>query len=151
MYSKLVNGLNVLAQIIIFAILCVIIVDVSLRFLGLPQWQQAISVVEYGLLWFVFLAAPKLTVDNSHIVVNIIKSNNPVYKTCIHSLCFVICFVYSCVSLWVLNDSYVTDRLDVRATELPMVILLAPMPICFFLMSLEFLRKIILVWNGTGR
>jgi C4-dicarboxylate transporter, DctQ subunit len=58
-----------------------------------------------------------------------------VYLTCL--LASLVVFYYS---LRLLIDAIVTGQIDIRAVDMPLWALLAPIPLCFLLVAIEFLR-----------
>jgi C4-dicarboxylate transporter, DctQ subunit len=134
-----------LSGTVIFGAFLLIVTDVLVRTAGFRPWQASSVLVEYGLLWFTMLAAPWLARHKAHVFVDAVTQLLPepvqrvvakfVYLTCL--LASLVVFYYS---LRLLIDAIVTGQIDIRAVDMPLWALLAPIPLCFLLVAIEFLR-----------
>lgn len=141
-YSKIVTGLYALSEITLVVILLLILTDIIFRTLGYGSWIYTLSIVEYGLLWFCVLAAPKLMLNNNHIVINIFPNKINLQNIIVNTICLLVSLCIAVFSLNVLVDSIITNRLDIRAEELPMWMLIWPLPLSFGLLTIDFANRI---------
>lgn len=137
-----------LAGILIFLSFVMIVVDVTMRIVGLTPPPFTISVVEYILLWFTMLAAPWLVRIKGHVFIDAVTHFlPPVVKTVVAKIVYVICIVaatiYCVHAAGLFLDSWQNDKIDVRGIDMPQWILFFPMPICFFFVAIEFVRYLI--------
>lgn len=147
-YNKLLDILRYLAGAVIFTVFLLIVVDVFIRLSGLKPWTYSSGIVEYGLLWFTMLAAPWLVRIKGHVFIDAITQLLPrgaqrilakiVYFVCV---CSAITFCY--YSLQLLIDAIAENQIDTRGEDMPLWTLMLPIPICFFLVAIEFTRYLI--------
>ena len=142
-YSKVVTSLYFLSKLVLLSVLFLILSDVLIRLTEVKPWTYTMSLVEYGLLWFCVLAAPKLMEENSHITIDIFKTQNQIHRIVINLICLLVCGSFTLFSLNVLVDSVLNNRLDIRAEELPMWFLIWPLPLSFGLITFHFFTKIL--------
>ncbi len=147
-YNGLINGLRCLAGVVIFGIFVLIVTDVFVRLIGIRPWLYASIVVEYGLLWFAMLAAPHLVRTKGHVFIDAITRLLPQgARRVIAKLSYLICIVSSLVfsyhSLQLLIAAIADNEIDVRAVDMPLWTLLLPIPFCFALVAIEFMRYLI--------
>jgi C4-dicarboxylate transporter, DctQ subunit len=147
-YNGLINGLRYLAGVVIFGIFVLIVTDVFVRLIGLRPWLYSSILVEYGLLWFAMLAAPYLVHTKGHVFIDVITQLLPQrVRRVIAKIAYVICIVSSLVfsyySLRLLIDAIADNEIDVRAVDMPLWTLLLPIPFCFVLVAIEFIRYLI--------
>jgi TRAP-type C4-dicarboxylate transport system permease small subunit len=144
-YLQFITLLKTLAGVVIFCVFLLIVFDVVVRTIGLQTWQASSVLAEYGLLWFTMLAAPWLLRQKAHVFIDAITQLLPaaaqrvlakfVYLTCV--LFSLIVFYYS---LRLTISAIVDEQIDIRAVDMPLWALLAPIPLCFLLVAIEFLR-----------
>ena len=144
-YLQFITFLKTLAGVVIFCVFLLIVSDVLVRTAGFQTWQASSVLAEYGLLWFTMLAAPWLTRQKAHVFIDAITQILPapvqrilakfVYFTC--AFFSLVVFYYS---LRLVIDAIAEGQIDVRAVDMPLWTLLAPIPLCFLLVAIEFLR-----------
>ena len=147
-YNFILNGMAVLAGVLIFASFVMIVVDVTMRTVGLKPPLFTIAVVEYILLWFAMLAAPWLVRIKGHVFIDAVTQFLPgPIKTVVAKIVYAICIVSSSIYCYhAAGLFYVTwtkDMIDVRSIDMPQWILFGPMPICFLFVAIEFARYLI--------
>jgi TRAP-type C4-dicarboxylate transport system permease small subunit len=138
----------VLAGILIFLSFLMIVVDVTMRIVGLKPPLFTIAVVEYILLWFAMLAAPWLVRIKGHVFIDAVTQFLPkLIKTIIAKIVYSICIVSSSIycihAFGLLHDAWAKDMIDVRSVDMPQWILFGPMPLCFFFVATEFARYLV--------
>ncbi len=147
-YNGLINGLRYLAGVVIFGIFVLIVADVFVRLIGLSPWLYSNILVEYGLLWFAMLGAPHLVRTKGHVFIDAITQLLPqTARRITAKIAYVICIASSLVfayySLELLVGAIADNEIDVRAVDMPLWTLLVPIPFCFFLVAIEFIRYLI--------
>ena len=149
-HDWVLNALKVGAEIVIFAVFVVIVVDISLTVLsglqiGIQPWDMAMGFVEYCLLWFTMLAAPWLARVKGHVYLDAVTELlPPEVQKVTAKITYVVAFCgsatfayYSALLFW---EAYVDELIDERGSDMYQWILYFPMPIGFALLAVEFLR-----------
>jgi C4-dicarboxylate transporter, DctQ subunit len=134
-----------LSGAVIFGVFVVIVVDVLVRTAGFRPWQASSVLVEYGLLWFTMLAAPWLARHKGHVFVDAITQLLPsaiqrMLAKFVYLSCTVACLVVFYYSLRLLGGAIAKGEIDIRAVDMPLWLLIVPIPVCFLLVAIEFLR-----------
>ena len=147
-YNYLLHGLAALAGVLIFFSFVMIVVDVTMRIVGLTPPSFTIAVVEYILLWFTILAAPWLVRIKGHVFIDALTQFLPrIVKTVaakfVYFSCIVAALIYSVHAGGLLMTAWTEAKVDVRTVDMPQWILFAPMPLCFLLVAIEFGRYLI--------
>lgn len=147
-YNLILYGLAVLAGILIFLSFVMIVVDVSMRIAGLTPPSFTIPVVEYILLWFTLLAAPWLVRIKGHVFIDAATQFLPkLLKTftakLVYLLCIIAALIYCYHAAGLMITAWQENKIDVRSVDMPQWIMFAPMPLCFFLVAVEFGRYFI--------
>jgi TRAP-type C4-dicarboxylate transport system permease small subunit len=144
-YAALVDFMRVLSGIIVFCIFVLIVADVFMRLAGLQPWLYASVLVEYGLLWFTMLAAPSLARTKSHVFIDAITQLLPdaargVAARITYTICIVACLTFAWYAADLLKTAIETETIDTRAVDIPQWWLLAPIPLAFAMVAIEFIR-----------
>ena len=93
-YNFVLNAMAVLSGILIFLCFVMIVVDVTMRIVGLNPPLFTLSVVEYILLWFTMLAAPWLVRIKGHVFIDAVTQFLPAaIKTVVAKIVYSICIV----------------------------------------------------------
>ena len=147
-YNFVIHGMAVLAGILIFLSFVMIVVDVTMRIVGLQPPLFTIAVVEYILLWFAMLAAPWLVRIKGHVFIDAVTQFLPrLIKTIVAKIVYSICIISSSIYCFhatgLLIDAWQRNMIDVRSIDMPQWILFGPMPFCFFFVATEFARYLI--------
>jgi TRAP-type C4-dicarboxylate transport system permease small subunit len=145
MHAHLLDVLKALSGAVIFIVFLLIVSDVMIRLSGLKPWLYSSVLVEYGLLWFTMLAAPWLARNKAHVFIDAITQLLPeaaqrLLAKFVYLVCTVISLVVSYASLLLLITAITEGQIDTRAVDMPLWALLAPIPPCFLLVAIEFLR-----------
>jgi TRAP-type C4-dicarboxylate transport system permease small subunit len=138
----------VLAGILIFISFLMIVVDVTMRIIGMKPPLFTIAVVEYILLWFAMLAAPWLVRIKGHVFIDAVTQFLPgliktVIAKIVYSICIVSSSIYCVHAAGLLHQAWVKEMVDVRSVDMPQWLLFGPMPICFLFVALEFGRFLV--------
>ena len=147
-YERLLDLFKIGAEIVVFLIFLLIVIDVFLRLLAIHPWSYTLGVVEYGLLWFTMLGAPWLVRMKGHVFVDSLVSLLPVIVQAVlarlvYVICIACCLFFIYYSTDLLIDAYVTGEMDIRGEAQPLWMLLAPMPVSFAMIAFEFLRFLV--------
>jgi TRAP-type C4-dicarboxylate transport system permease small subunit len=147
-YNFVLNGMAVLSGILIFLCFVMIVVDVTMRIVGLHPPLFTLSVVEYILLWFTMLAAPWLARIKGHVFIDAVTQFLPaavkkVVAKIVYSICIVTATIYGVHATGLFLVAWEKDMVDVRSIDMPLWTLYVPMPICFFMVAVEFVRYLI--------
>ena len=147
-YNFILHGMAVVAGLLIFLSFVMIVVDVTMRIVGLNPPLFTIAVVEYILLWFAMLAAPWLVRIKGHVFIDAVKQFLPkslqtIIAKIVYSICIVSSSIYCYHAAGLFRESWVKDMVDVRSIDMPLWILFGPMPLCFFFVATEFARYLI--------
>jgi TRAP-type C4-dicarboxylate transport system permease small subunit len=139
-----VTWLAYFACAIITCIFVMIVIDVSIRMSGITPPAFTLAVVEYSLLWFAMCSAPWLVRERGHVVIEALVAILPdavrnVLARIVYLVCAGIAGLFAYFSLQLLTAALETMEYDVRGVDMPLWSQYLPMPIAFFLVSLEFL------------
>ncbi len=149
-HDWVLNALKVGAEIVIFVVFVVIVMDIGLTVLsglqiGIQPWDMTLGFVEYGLLWFTMLAAPWLARVKGHVYLDVVTELlPPAVQKVAAKITYMVAFCgsaafayYSALLFW---EAYVDGLIDERGADMFQWILYFPMPIGFALLAVEFLR-----------
>lgn len=144
-HSTLLLALAVAAGIVLIAILGLIVVDVLVRTAGSSPPSFTITYVEYLLLYFTMFATPYLVHVKKHVVIESFVGLLParisrVVEKIVCTACFTASLIVFAVAVELLSEAWMSGELDTRGIDIPLWILYLPMPPCFFLLCIEFLR-----------
>jgi len=144
-YTRLIEGLAVLAGLIIAAVCLLIAWDVIARNIGLQPPASTVALTEYSLLYFTMAAAPWLVRTRGHIIVEVLHARLAgVSRRVIDKLILAICFSVSvivCVLAGILMvEAWQRGEIEIRSLNMPRWLLFAPLAVGFALMATEFLR-----------
>lgn len=147
-YNSLIYGMRHAAGVLVFCVFVLIVTDVFVRILGVQPWGYSVMVVEYALLWFAMLAAPYLVRIKGHVFIDALTTLlSPVVRNILAKFAYLICIVSSLIFTWyslqVLITAIADGTLDVRAEDIPLWVLIVPMPFSFTLVAIEFSRYLI--------
>ena len=133
---------------IVLAIFVLIALDVILPLVGIQPWDGTLGVVEYGLLWFTILAAPWLARIKGHVFIDAVAEMLPPgAKKVTSKIAYLVAIMGSLMLAyfsWLLMvEAFIDENIDERSIELMLWWLYAPMPICFALVAIEFIRYLV--------
>ena len=147
LYDRLIVMLALVAGIMVTAIFVIIVVDVSMRTLGMrpPAFSSAVS--EYMLLYITMFAAPWLVRERGHVRIDSFVSFLPqavrrALERLIILVCVGLCLVAAYYSTMFAIDFWVRGTIDIRSIEIPRSFLFFPLTIGFSLCAVEFLRML---------
>jgi len=144
----LINALKFVAGIIVLVIFVLITLDVLLPLIGVQPWDGTLGVVEYGLLWFTILAAPWLARIKGHVFIDAVAEMLPPgAKKVTSKIAYLVAITGSLMLAYFSGlltiESFMDENIDERSIELMLWWLYAPMPVCFVLVAIEFIRYLV--------
>ena len=147
-YLLLLNGMALLAGMMLVWLMVAIVFSVVIRNLGLQPSAWFFLSTEYAMFYLTLLGAPWLVRHKGHVHIELLTSLLPstilqVLSRLVALLCAVVCVVlawkgYDLVSMNLARNDY-----DVRAFFVPKWILTITYPVCFSMMAIEFARFVI--------
>jgi TRAP-type C4-dicarboxylate transport system permease small subunit len=147
-YEGILNAFKIGAEIVVFLIFFLIVVEVFVRLVGLQPSSYTLGVVEYGLLWFTMLGAPWLVRMKGHVFVDSLVQLLPmivqaVLARLVYVICIVCCLLFIYYSTDLAIDAFLSGEVDIRGEAQPLWLLLLPMPVSFAMIAFEFLRFLV--------
>ena len=147
-YNYVLNGLAVCAGLVIFAVFLMIVIDVTIRIAGFAPPAYTIAVAEYCLLFFTMFSAPWLVRMKGHVFIDAVTQMLPrpvqvVLAKVVYTLCVCSALTFSYISFGLAAEAIETGNLDVRGVDMPQWLLFVPMPPCFLLVAIEFMRYLV--------
>jgi len=143
MLGKTSTALSWFACALIPCMFLMITIDVSIRTFGFRPPLFTSSVVEYALLFMAMCSAPWLVRERGHVVIEALVAILPdslrlaLAKT-IYFVCAAVSFLFAWLCWGIFADYWVGGELDVRGIDMPYWLQFLPLPLCFFLIALEF-------------
>ncbi len=149
LYDRLIGGLAALAGVTLFAIAAMIVVDVTLRNLGMQPPQAISALTEYALLYATMAAAPWLLRSGGHVTIHSLTAQLPtgaqvILRRAILVLAILLCLTLAFAASGMAIESFGRGDVDVRSIDLPRWLLFLPLALGFALLAAEFLRLLIL-------
>jgi TRAP-type transport system small permease protein len=153
-FGRLLDVLMLLACVLLFAMTLLIGADVGLRNVGAGGIAWSNEVCEYILYLVTLLAAPWLLRRGQHIRVDILLRALPprigwLLEWIGDIIGLACCLYFVRYGLKVLADSYAAGAISIKTLVIPEWWLLAPMPIAFIAVSIEFVFRIHRLARGT--
>ena len=145
LYDGLVSALAALAGVATVLIFALIIIDVTVREVFGSSLNFTIGVVEYALLYFTMFAAPYLVRTRGHVYIEAVISRvGPKTRLMMEKLVYIICILatglFAYIAALLLIEKIDTGTIDIRGIDFPSWLVVAPLPICYALVAIEFLR-----------
>jgi C4-dicarboxylate transporter DctQ subunit len=146
--DKVCGLLAVLAGLLLLFITFSIGYSIFVRQVNLPSPVWVVQFNEYALLWITFLATAWILFKDKHVSIQILSERlserGQKILVLIQSamglgLCSILCYFGSYTTL----EQYSRKVINVQAVDVPQALVIMIIPIGFFLLSLQFLRKLI--------
>jgi TRAP-type transport system small permease protein len=152
MYPRLMQACGALAAVLLGLVVLLVCYDVVARNLGADSLPWIVEVTEYALPLATFLAAPWLMYRNEHIRLDILGNTLSLAKlAAVDRVAAVFGLAVSAVITWygvaVILDSRASGAVVIKSLVFPEWWLFVPVPICFGLLAIECLRR--LLWPST--
>jgi TRAP-type C4-dicarboxylate transport system permease small subunit len=134
-----------LSAVLILCMFVIMLLDVGLRLINIP-FRGALSIIEYGLLFFTFLGAAHLLKEDGHIrmdlVINSTKPRNRhiinAFTSTIAALLWLVVAIYSSYSVW---DAIQLNLVPPALLLVPRAPILAVIPLGSLLLFIQSVRK----------
>lgn len=144
-YDGLVGALAYLAGVATVLIFALILIDVAMRELAGSSLNFTIGTVEYAMLYFTMFAAPYLVRTRGHVCIEAIVMRLPkrvrrVLENIVYMLCALATSVFAYFSIELLIEKIVDGTIDIRGIDFPGWLVIAPLPLCYGMVAIEFLR-----------
>ncbi len=146
LYDAVIDALAWLCGATLAAVFLLIVSAVALRMtrIGEPDW--ILPVTEYALLFIGTLAAPWLLRERGHVAVDIIRANlssaaRRRLSSAIALGCMLLCALLVYFSIPVMAATW--GEYEMRAFMMPKALLVAPVALALFLLSIGFLRALL--------
>ncbi len=139
------DGLVLFASALIAADCLLIVVDVSLRNLGMQPPAYTVALTEYSLLYMTMAAAPWLVRERAWIVVEVLyRRTGPALRAKMDKLIFGLCVLVSVVVAVLAGilavEGALRGEVEMRSLDMPRWALFLPVTVGFAMMAVEFLR-----------
>lgn len=144
-YDWVIMALAWLAGAMTLAIFGLVVVDVTVREVLGSSLNFTIGTVEYALLYFTMFAAPYLVRTHGHVYIEALITRLPdgirrLLEKVTYVICAASCVVFAVVSTMLLVEKIETGVIDIRGVDFPGWLVVVPLPICYGLVTVEFLR-----------
>jgi TRAP-type C4-dicarboxylate transport system permease small subunit len=142
------------ALVILFTMLAVIYEVVMRYFLNRPT-SWVLEVVEWCQVWMTFLSAAWVLKEKSHVTIDIVAARlkpraRAILEVVTSSVGALVCLTMAWFGGQVVWDHFARRGVEATLLQAPKGPLLLVIPLGFFLMFLQFLRRIISLLRGRG-
>jgi C4-dicarboxylate transporter, DctQ subunit len=148
LYDAVLHGMALVGGVLMVAMMAMITADVVLRNLGTQGSAHFFTFTEYFLLLIPLFGAPWLVREKGHIYIEVLTGALPmrvrrVLMLAVLVACTAVCAVLAWYAGAITLQNFLQNEKDVRSFDMPRWILMAPMPLSFGMMALEFLRLLL--------
>jgi C4-dicarboxylate transporter DctQ subunit len=142
--GRVSTALAYLACAVIPCMFSMIVIDVSMRTVGVSPPLFTSSIVEYALLYVAMFSAPWLVREKGHVAIEALLTISPVIvRRVLAFVVYLVCTLASLLFAWfswqLFMDAADSGQLDIRGVDMPYWAQFLPMFIGFGLVALEFL------------
>jgi C4-dicarboxylate transporter DctQ subunit len=142
--GRVSTALAYLACAVIPCMFSMIVIDVSMRTVGVSPPLFTSSIVEYALLYVAMFSAPWLVREKGHVAIEALLTISPVIvRRVLAFVVYLVCTLASLLFAWfswqLFMDAADSGQLDIRGVDMPYWAQFLPMFIGFALVALEFL------------
>lgn len=146
LYGRLLDGMLLAACALLFGMTILIGLDVLLRNIGAGGIPPSNELSEYGLYLITILAAPGLLRRGQHIRIDIFLRMLPPRLAWLlewlgDAVGLICCLFFVWYGVGVTLASYRTGSISIKTLVLPEWWIFAPMPICFLMVTVEFVFR----------
>jgi len=147
-YLLLLNGMALIAAIMLVWLMVAIVLSVVIRNLGLQPSAWFFLSTEYAMFYLTLLGAPWLVRQKGHVHIELLTSVlPPLALQVVSRLVALLCVAVSVVLAWkgfdLVSINLARSDYDVRAFFVPKWILTVAYPVCFSMMAIEFARFVV--------
>jgi TRAP-type C4-dicarboxylate transport system permease small subunit len=157
LFGRLLDVFATLAALTLLAMVVMVTADILLRNLTRSGFPWANEVSEYALYIITLLTAPWLLRRGQHVRIDLVLTLVPargawLMEAAADALGFVVCLVMMRYGLRMTIDSAMLGSITIKNLVFPEWWLLAPLPLCFALLAIEFVFRFDrLLRGGRGR
>lgn len=132
------------ASAVIPCLFTMIVIDVSIRTVGVTPPLFTSSVVEYALLYIAMFSAPWLVREKGHVAIEALVSvmpggvREPLARV-VYAVCMAAAFLFAYFACGLFLEAAESGQLDVRGVDMPYWAQFLPMIVGFVLVGCEFL------------
>lgn len=135
------------AAIIIFFTMLAVIYEVVMRYFMDRPTFWVLEVVEWCLVWMTFLSAAWVLKEDGHVTMDIVVAGlNPKAKFILgvitSTIGALICLALAWYGALLVRDHFIRGVVEAKVLKAPKAPLLAIIPVGFFLLFIQFLRRI---------
>ena len=146
LYGRLLDTMLAIACVLLLGMTLLIGADVLLRNVGAGGIPPSNELSEYGLYLSTILAAPGLLRRGQHIRVDIVlqmmRPRLAWYFEWIGDIVGILCcFLFVWYGVRVTLASYAAGAVSIKTLVLPEWWIMAPMPVCFLMLAIEFVFR----------
>lgn len=156
LYARALHACAVLSALLLGVVALLVTGDVVARNIGLGTLPWILEVSEYSLPLATFLIAPWLLHRNEHVRLDLLLTALPpaagrALERIADGLGLVICAVFVVYGAQAVASSAQQGSLVIKSVVFPEWWLYAPVPPCFALLAIEFVRRMLGRTPGGGR
>jgi TRAP-type C4-dicarboxylate transport system permease small subunit len=141
LYGKLLQGLAAAAAVLLGATALGITLDVIARNIGLGSVPWMLEVSEYVLPLATFLVAPWLLYRNEHVRLDALLRSQPWLNHVANLVGLAVSAVLVVYGVRTILNSAQQGAVVLKSVVFPEWWLYAPVPLCFALLAIEFVRR----------
>ena len=141
LYARVLEGLAALAAVLLGATALAITLDVVARNVGLGTLPWILEVSEYVLPAATFLAAPWLLHRNEHVRLDVLLAGRPWLELVGNTVGLGVSAVLVVYGVRTIVNSAQQGAMVLKSVVFPEWWLYTPVPLCFALLSVEFVRR----------
>ena len=140
-YGKLLQGLAAVAALLLGVTALAITLDVIARNLGLPMVPWILEVSEYVLPVATFLVAPWLLHRNEHVRLDVLLPRLPWLNHVANGVGLAVSAILVVYGVRTILNSAQQGAMVFKSVVFPEWWLYTPVPLCFGLLAIEFVRR----------
>jgi TRAP-type C4-dicarboxylate transport system permease small subunit len=142
-YRGLLVAMAAAGALILGATTLLVVADVVLRNTGFQPFAHTIALSEYGLLYATLFAAPWLARTGGHVQVEMLAAVlGPRWRRAMAvwalSLVLIAALIVVGFGLWLTWSQFRQGSFDMRSFDMPKWLLIAPLPLSFALVAVEY-------------
>ena len=146
LYCKLLDYLAVIAALLLLAMVIIVTGDILIRNLANKGFVWANEVSEYSLYFITLLTAPWLLRRGQHVRLDLILTILPrrgawLLEAIGDVAGFVVCLIMLRYGTWMTYEAFRLSSITIKNLIFPEWWLLAPLPITFLLLAIEFVFR----------
>ena len=148
LYGRALDACAVVAALLLGVVALLVTGDVVARNVGLGTLPWILEVSEYSLPLATFLVAPWLLHRNEHVRLDLVLTSLPpaasrTLERIADTLGLAICLVFVLYGAKAVASSAQQGSMVIKSVVFPEWWLYAPVPPCFALLALEFIRRVL--------